>query len=551
MDIDDRENADDPSAQLVGQVLAGRYRIVAKLGEGAMGAVYLGEHLRIGRRDAIKVLRLGMARDPEAIARFTRGARNVSAIHHPNVCTIYDFGDAANGLQFLAMEFVDGETLKETLDREGRVALGRAGAIAVQVADALQAAHDVGIVHRDLKPGNIMLCRRADGSEAVKVVDFDIAKGPAETDGEEVTRLGFVVGTPEYMSPEQLMGERLDGRSDVYSLAVVLFRMLTGALPFRAATTQEIMVQRLTKDPLRLADVLPGETFPQTVDALLQRSLARQAGDRPASAAEFAQILGAALAGTEVRPGVVTAGRGPVMTGPAATAAFTPAASSQTGPIELPPTRVQSALRPPREARPGHRIASLLAGARLRPAHLVLGLFVLALTVAAGVRALWPAGAAEETADVPGGQVLPQGESASDPPLVSEDAQQPDPGTADVPAADEATAVGDADRRSTSDQPGMAAGLQGWGAGQLDALLARQLDMVLESPSSTALRAIRDTAEMAWNAAASSRTRATAAFVAAQAALSLGDLPGCERWARRGASLDPSQGFDSLLAACR
>src|SRR6185503_19217270 len=190
------------SSDLTGQVLSGRYRIIAKLGEGAMGAVYLGEHLKIGRRDAIKVLRAGIAGDAEAIARFTRGARNVSAIRHPNVCTIYDFSDTADGQQFLAMEYVQGETLKDILDRERRLEPQRALDIAAQVADALQAAHDVGIVHRDLKPGNIMVERRIDGSDGVKVVDFDIAKGPSESEGAEVTRLGFVVGTPEYMSPE-------------------------------------------------------------------------------------------------------------------------------------------------------------------------------------------------------------------------------------------------------------------------------------------------------------------------------------------------------------
>src|SRR5512134_1580809 len=123
-----------------------------------MGAVYVGEHLRIGRRDAIKVLRPGLAGDAEAIARFTRGTRNVSAIRHPNVCTIYDFSDTPEGVRYLAMEYVEGDTLKEILDREGRLDLPRAVEITRQVAEALQAAHEAGVVHRDLKPGNIMVC---------------------------------------------------------------------------------------------------------------------------------------------------------------------------------------------------------------------------------------------------------------------------------------------------------------------------------------------------------------------------------------------------------
>lgn len=289
----------DPGAAdagLVGTVLAGRYRIVRKLGEGAMGAVYLGEHLRIGRRDAIKVLRPSLAADPEAMARFARGARNVCAIQHPNVCTVYDFSDTEDGRRFLAMEFVPGETLQDLLAREGRLSPVRAVAIAAQVAGALQAAHDAGIVHRDLKPGNVMVSPGRGGADAVKVVDFDIAKGSAEGQGGEVTRLGFVIGTPEYMSPEQLLGMPLDGRSDVYSLALVLFRMLAGALPFRAQDTQELMVQRLTGTPLRLHEVLPALRVPPALQDALDRGLQRRAEDRVASAAEFSAAITAAVA---------------------------------------------------------------------------------------------------------------------------------------------------------------------------------------------------------------------------------------------------------------
>ncbi len=215
----------------IGSVIAGRYRIVKLLGKGAMGAVYLGEHLRIGRKDAIKVLQTSLERDSTSIARFTRGARNASAIRHPNVCTVYDFGETEEGLAFLAMEYVDGESLSDLLKREGALPLERAGDILCQVGDALSAAHAAGIVHRDLKPANVMLAKRHDGSPLAKVVDFDIAKGSVEGEGDEVTRLGYVVGTPEFMSPEQLTGDRLDGRSDVYSMGVLLFR----AVPSQAA----------------------------------------------------------------------------------------------------------------------------------------------------------------------------------------------------------------------------------------------------------------------------------------------------------------------------
>jgi eukaryotic-like serine/threonine-protein kinase len=287
---------------LIGTVLAGRYRILRKLGEGAMGAVYLGEHLKIGRRDAIKVLRGPLVKDAESIARFNRGARNVAAIQHPNVCTIYDYSDTDDGLPFLAMEFVSGESLKELLDSEGPLPVGRTTRIARQVAEALYAAHSAGIVHRDLKPGNVMLMYRRDGTDEVRVVDFDIAKGSQEGEESEVTRLGFVIGTPEYMSPEQLMAEKLDGRSDVYSLGILVFRMLTGVLPFQGTTPHEIVFQRLSNPPLRLDQVLPGTQFPPKLQAVLDRALQRSPVDRHPSAAEFGRELAEATAGVEDAP---------------------------------------------------------------------------------------------------------------------------------------------------------------------------------------------------------------------------------------------------------
>jgi serine/threonine-protein kinase len=285
-----------------------------------MGAVYLAEHIQIGRRDAIKVLRDSLASDPEAIARFLRGTRNVSRVRHPNVCAIYDFTETPEGLRFLAMEYVDGPTLKELLEREGRMSLERAVDIAAQAADALQAAHAVGIVHRDLKPGNIMVVGDPGGRDTVKVVDFDIAKGPEG--GEEVTRLGFVVGTPEYMSPEQLMGEALDGRSDLYSLGLVLFRMLTGLHPFRAEGPQDLMVARLTSQPMRLDEARPGETFPEELQRALGRALRAKPAERQADVAEFARevrgaSVGAGPLASPIPPTLVTpaAFRPPFATG--------------------------------------------------------------------------------------------------------------------------------------------------------------------------------------------------------------------------------------------
>jgi len=336
----DEPHPDPPSPEvdagdLVGRVLAGRYRVLRRLGVGAMGAVYVAEHTRIGRQDAIKVLRAAMARDPEAIARFTRGARNVSRIRHPNVCTLYDFGNTEEGFHFLAMEFVDGPTLGTLLEREGPLPLDRAVNLIGQVGEALQAAHALGIVHRDLKPDNIMVARAADGSEQVKVVDFDIARGPAEEEGPAVTRHGFVVGTPEYMSPEQLTGDPLDGRSDIYSMALVLFRMLTGRLPFEGSTAQEIMVQRLTREPMTLGQAT-GSPFPQALEEAVSRGLRRKADERPGDARTFANEVRSTLSGAPP----ITASSG-VPSSPAAA----PSGGSG-GAAQIPPTRIPSSMDP-------------------------------------------------------------------------------------------------------------------------------------------------------------------------------------------------------------
>src|SRR5438132_11680231 len=286
-----------PTHDLVGQVLADRYHIMKKLGEGGMGQVYLAEHVKMGRRSAIKVMNPSMVHDPEAVARFNREASNASRISDAHVCAIYDFGETPEGLIYLAMEFIEGEPLTELIRSEGGLPLARAADIAIQVAAALQAAHDLGIVHRDLKPDNIMLTRGRDGADAVKVVDFGLAKAVGgEGGGQKVTRTGLVIGTPEFMSPEQLSGDKLDGRSDVYSLGLVLFNMLTGTLPFPADSVQEAMIKRLTDEPAELIEVRPDLHFPPGLQQVLNTALARSPVDRYQSAAKLAHDL-AAVAG--------------------------------------------------------------------------------------------------------------------------------------------------------------------------------------------------------------------------------------------------------------
>ena len=282
-------------ADLVGSVIAERYHVLKRLGEGGMGQVYLAEHVKMGRQSALKVLHPTMVHDAAAIGRFNREASNASRIDHPNVAGIYDFGETAEGLVYLAMQYVEGQTLTQVVRANGALPPLRAAEITRQAAEGLNAAHGLGIVHRDLKPDNIMISRDRDGLDSVKVVDFGIAKA-AGTVSQKVTRTGMVVGTPEYMSPEQLSGEEVDARSDQYSLALVAFNMLTGDLPFPSESTQTSMVMRLTEPPKTLAEMNPAVEWPTEVQAVMSKALARRPDDRYATAREFGRALYSALA---------------------------------------------------------------------------------------------------------------------------------------------------------------------------------------------------------------------------------------------------------------
>ncbi|MEO7086819.1 MAG: serine/threonine-protein kinase [Gemmatimonadaceae bacterium] len=292
------------SDSLIGQLIADRYQILSMLGEGGMGRVYLAEHVRMGRKSAVKVLSPNLALAPDAISRFNREAANASRINHPNVAGIYDFGETDDGLLYLAMEFVEGETLAAIIKREGALAPRRAAGLVKQTADALAAAHHMGIVHRDLKPDNIMVARHHDGTDWVKVVDFGIAKTVQGSGGEggsqTVTTAGVSIGTPEYMSPEQLAGDRLDQRTDLYSLGLVLFNMLTGDLPYPRVTSRDTLVRRLTTKPMTLREVAPSRSWPPALQLALDRALAPDAKDRYESVAEFGRDVLAATDDTGV-----------------------------------------------------------------------------------------------------------------------------------------------------------------------------------------------------------------------------------------------------------
>jgi hypothetical protein len=347
-------------SDLVGTVIAERYHVQRKLGEGGMGQVYLAEHVKMGRQSAVKVMHPAMVHDAHAIGRFNREASNASRIDHPNVAAIYDFGETPDGLVYLAMQYVDGRTLTEIVQAEGALPPQRAGEITRQAAEGLHAAHGMGIVHRDLKPDNIMITRDHEGLDCVKVVDFGIAKESGSS-SQKVTRTGIVVGTPEYMSPEQLSGEEVDGCSDQYSLALVAFNLLTGELPFPGESTQTAMIMRLTEAPRSLAQMKPDVVWPADVQAVMSKALEREPSRRYATTRDFGRALHAAL--SSMPTGASFAG-----------------STTATAAIEVPVTAARTPARAPAAAR-----AATAAGAAPRRRELLIGGGVLGVIVLAAI----------------------------------------------------------------------------------------------------------------------------------------------------------------------
>jgi tRNA A-37 threonylcarbamoyl transferase component Bud32 len=256
-----------------------------------MAHVWEARHEVIGHSVAFKVLRSEVTADPSATERVLRGARNAGRLRHPNVCLVFDVGTLEDGGCYLALEFVDGATLQSIVDRDGRLAVLDALRVTVGITRALVAAHSLGIIHRDLKPDNVMLQGGRMTAEAVKVVDFDIARAPQDESDVDITQPLDTIGTPQYMSPEQCRGQALDPRSDLYSLGLVLYRMLSGTLPFSGRNTREVMVSRLIEDPRPLADAAPDLRVPTALTELVDRLLARKPENRIASAASVEAAL--------------------------------------------------------------------------------------------------------------------------------------------------------------------------------------------------------------------------------------------------------------------
>ena len=321
---DDKRGSKRPSERpggpesLVGMLLSGRYLVERLLGEGGMGAVYLAEHTHMRKKLAVKVLHPEMSRLPEMVSRFEREAMAAAHIDHPNVAAATDFGKLDDGSFFLVLEYVEGTSLRQAI-QAGRLELGRALHIVRQVAAGLGRAHALKIVHRDLKPENVMLVARDEDPDFVKVLDFGIAKVPvgelsAGSDSAApaasavaLTRVGMVFGTPQYMAPEQAMGQTVDGRADLYSLGIVAFEMLTGRRPFEHDNAATLLAMQITAHVPLMATRAPEADVPPEVEAIVFRLLEKDQARRFADAKELVSTVTAAMCDLAARGRIDTA----------------------------------------------------------------------------------------------------------------------------------------------------------------------------------------------------------------------------------------------------
>jgi serine/threonine protein kinase len=288
-----RASSHVPSADddLIGRRLFGDYVIRKKLGEGGMGAVYLAEHPGIEQKIAVKVLHGYAAQNDELVQRFNREAKAIARLTHPNIIRVFIFGSTDDGLIYLAMEFVEGRPLRDIMIDIGRLEELRAISIMRQALHALNEAHELGIVHRDLKPDNIMLTKFRGVEEFVKVLDFGIAK-VKEPDGSsaKLTQAGVVYGTPEYLSPEQAQAKELDGRSDLYSMGIILYELVTGVVPFQSTTAVAVLASHVYDEPKAPSQVARHSISPK-MEQVIMKAIRKDPNQRYQTAMDFLRDL--------------------------------------------------------------------------------------------------------------------------------------------------------------------------------------------------------------------------------------------------------------------
>ena len=375
--------APDP---LIGRdLLNGQFQIVRKIGTGGMGAVYEASQPSMNSKVAVKILHAKLANRKDLVSRFHREAAAMSHLTHPNTVKVLLYGeDEKDGLLYIVMEYLEGKNLNQAVRAEGPIPPERAIPILVQACMALQEAHEQGIIHRDLKPENIFLCAdKGNLKDFAKVLDFGLAK---VTEREMrpgsmiLTQEGMVFGTPEFMSPEQAQGKTLDARSDIYSLAVILYEVLTGKLPFDAKSPMEYIQLHVQKEPIPLSKRIAGKTFPAELEGVIAKALSKNRDDRFQTAAEFAVALQKSVG---ITPG--SSGSGP-MSSPLPPASAAGSSGGATGGATTAP-QVSPAPPPPR-ASSGPNSASMSMRAPSPKAGIPLAVVILAFLLGVGLAAI-------------------------------------------------------------------------------------------------------------------------------------------------------------------
>jgi serine/threonine-protein kinase len=377
-----------PPDPFLGRTIKGRYAVLRKLGEGGMGAVYLAEQVSVSRKVALKVLRADFARDEDFVRRFRLEARLAASLNHRNIITVYEFDQAEDGSLFIAMEYLEGRPLNEVIRQEGALPAGRAVRLGLQIAQGLEAAHRAGVIHRDIKPHNIMVV----GQDDIKLMDFGIAR-LMDAGSPGLTRTGVVMGTPAYMPPEQIEGGTITEQTDIYAFGIVLYELLTGSVPFTAASPRAVLTKHLQEAPLPLRTVDP--RIPASVEQVVMQALAKQPEARQ-------REMGEVIAG-------LRGGGGPATQDVGSVAAEVAAEGGRTRPGSFPQTMAASPT-----------VASQPRPARARWKLIGAGLGVAVLAVAAalfvafgGLDSFRASGAATKAAATPppSGVPSPAGEA--------------------------------------------------------------------------------------------------------------------------------------------